>query len=127
MNTKWIEDLPTKCPPESAVPSEKTFYRLVETIPPSMKDFWSNWKLTPKRSFKVSECIAKACSIFDNPKDCTRQKKYTCHKHKKVIEIKMNPNHGVLENTGKNSHYSWWITGSLKIDQLVFEEVHDQA
>ena len=86
MNTKWIEDLPTKCPPESAVPSEKTFYRLVETIPPSMKDFWSNWKLTPKRSFKVSECIAKACSIFDNPKDCTRQKKYTCHKHKKLLK-----------------------------------------
>ena len=60
----WAESLPDGCPPENAfAPQNDMFYRLVDTVPPEDKDFWSHRKLFPNRKFNISECLACSCSM----------------------------------------------------------------
>ena len=106
---EWIEDLPRNCPPTEAVPpNNDTFFRLVN-IPVSNQDFESNRRLFPKRFFKVSECVARSTSLFSNPHVCVEMRKFPLHKKKKLAQIILPPESGLVMSTGeRNNHFSWW-------------------
>jgi hypothetical protein len=106
----WDETLPQGCPPKDAKPPEnKRFFRLVESIPPLESDFWSQRKHYPKKKFKTTECIARSCSIFTELNRCADIRKLPLHKNKKVVELTLTPESGLIKNTGRHAyHYSWW-------------------
>lgn len=78
-NQEWIEDpLPTSCPPEEAYrPENDVFYRLVESFPPKIEDFYSIRKLFPERPPYTSqdECVQRSCSVFSTYKACENVRK----------------------------------------------------
>jgi hypothetical protein len=107
---EWAEDLPSKCPPKTAIiPQYQTFYRLVKQFPPTEEDFYSHRKLYPKKNFKTNECRVHSLSIFSSLKECAKLLKLPLHKNKKIIKLTLTPESGVILQTGNNpSHYSWW-------------------
>ena len=107
----WAEDLPEECPPSDArKPNNEVYYRLVSVFPPSEKDFWSHRKIFPKRIFKTSECIARACSLSSTLKYCQDLTKLPGFVDKqKIVEIKLTPSSGLIKQTGDGKcHFSWW-------------------
>jgi hypothetical protein len=107
----WAEDLPNGCPPTDAVVLEGIYYRLVESFPPTEKDFWSQRKLFPSKTFRTNECIARACSMMTSLEDCIALRKLPTHRHKQVVEVLLSGNNGVGKKTGSSSsHFSWWRT-----------------
>lgn len=108
----WFEPLPVNCPPQdSSQPNGDSYFRLVESIPPSDRDFWSHRKLYPDRRFNTSECTARACSVVSDPVECAKLLKLPTQRNKKIVELKLLPESGVIKQTGQNKyHYSWWRT-----------------
>jgi len=106
----WAEDLPDGCPPNDALSVDgQSFFRLVESIPPLERDFWSQRKLYPLKKFNTSECIARACSLTTTLDACNRLKKLPVHSHKRVIQLRFITDCGVGKRTGREpSHFSWW-------------------
>ena len=105
----WFEELPEQCPPSDAInPNGNVYYRLVETFPPACKDFWSHRKAWPEKVFKVDECRAKSVSIFDHVDECRKLTKLPLHKDKYIVQLALISSDGVLKQTGRKSHHSWW-------------------
>ena len=109
-NVDWDEPLPNDCPPGDArKPQDETFYRLVELIPPSDHDFWSQRKLYPEKGFYANECVARSCSLLSNRASIIDLLKLPAHRSKTVVELTLPPHSGVVKKTSKNpDHYSWW-------------------
>ena len=106
---EWAEDLPSQCPPAEATPPENaTYYRYVASIPLSEDDFHSQRKLLPLKPFGVDECIAHAVSVFSNPEKIKSLSKLPNLRGKKLVEIVLPPDSGVVIRSGKEHHYSWW-------------------
>ena len=107
---EWAEDLPEECPPEHATnPNGETYYRMVETVPPTITDFRSSRVMYPDKSFKVDECRARSCSLFSDLDACMQKLKLPTQKGKKIVMITLDPTSGVLAKTGGKNHFSWWI------------------
>lgn len=107
----WAEILPNKCPPEDAVtPLNLVYYRMVDSIPPTEIDFASQRALHPAKFFKdIDECVARSTSLFDSCNGCkSARDRRDGLKHKKIIEIKLSHDSGVIKNTFRQGHYSWW-------------------
>jgi len=109
-NIAWAEELPLECPPvDAAAPQNDLFYRLVDNVPPSSRDFDSHRKLYPAKKFNISECIARSCSLLSNLEGCADLAKLPTHKHKRIIQLILPPQSGRVKKTGKNQyHFSWW-------------------
>lgn len=123
MNIDWVEELPPKCPPSEAQSSAEWFYRLVENIPLELSDFCSQRKLFPNKVFEskgVTECQARACSIFCDLNSIKRILKYPMHKSKKIVRLKMEDSYGVILKTGQEHHYSWWVTSSFNPEKCEY-------
>jgi len=107
---EWAEPLPKDCPPkDSFAPQNEKFYRLVESIPPVERDFWSTRMLFPDKRFNTSECIARACSIISDMAGCYNILKLPAQRNKKIVEITLPPESGLIKKTGRRSyHFSWW-------------------
>lgn len=107
---KWAEPLPPNCPPEDAnPPRNEQYYRLIENSEPSDIDFCSHRMQWPNKIFKTSECITRAISVFDKIISCQRVRLLPTHKNKKIIEITLPQESGLIKQNGKDiSHYSWW-------------------
>lgn len=108
----WAEELPPDCPPTDALePDNKAYYRLVDTIPPTEKDFWSLRKLFPDRKFGRKTCVASACSVWPTPEDCVRISKLPTQKDRQVVKLILPPASGRIKKTGRGlTHFSWWRT-----------------
>jgi len=106
----WFEPLPGGCPPPDATePNNDIFFRLTKAYPPSESDFWSQRKLYPNKPFHTSECRAMSLSIYSDLEACLLIRKLNPHKEKKIIQITLPSESGVLKQTGKDpNHYSWW-------------------
>ena len=106
----WAEELPSDCPPDSAVPPQgEPYYRLAMSHPPTMEDFLSYRQLFPGRRFRTTECRARSCSVFSDIDSCAALSKLPAHRRKVVISVNLGPESGVVESTGRDrSHYSWW-------------------
>lgn len=105
----WAEKLPQQCPPaEATQPNNTAYYRYVATIPLCEADFHSHRKLFPLKKFGVDECTANSLSVFSNPEKIKDWSKLPNFKGKKLIEIVLPPESGVVIKSGKENHYSWW-------------------
>ena len=107
---KWAEDLPKGCPPSDAFDAEsRDYYRLVETVPPTERDFWSHRKLYPTKAFRTDECVARSVSLFATMDACGQAAKLPSLKKKHTVTIALPPGSGVLKQTGRSlDHFSWW-------------------
>ncbi|WP_075349185.1 hypothetical protein [Algoriphagus marinus] len=106
----WYEELPDNCPPNDAlVPDGKEFFRLCIGNPATSSDFYSQRKENTNRTFAgISECILRAVSLWDDENKCLQQKKYPIQKNKVLGKIELNIEDGLIKNTFKANHYSWW-------------------
>lgn len=108
---EWAEPLPDECPPDDAAsPEGETYYRMVESFPPTDKDFVSHRELYPNKDFKnVPECVARSCSVFSEYGCCAELTKLPRHKHKRVVSLELDTSSGVVLRTFRRQHhYSWW-------------------
>jgi len=110
MQNDWAEDLPENCPPSAAYPPDnQVYYRLVSKFPPTEVDFFSQRKLFPNRSFKTNECRAMSVSVFSSFRKCSDILKFPVHKGKKIVQVTLTADSGVVRQTGRTEeHYSWW-------------------
>jgi len=106
----WYEELPDNCPPNDAFePDGKEFFRLCIENPATSSDFYSQKKENANRTFAgISECILRAVSLWDDENKCLKQKKYPTQKNKVLGKIELNKGDGLIKNTFKANHYSWW-------------------
>jgi len=129
---EWFEVLPQNCPPEQAYhPDSDTFYRVVKTIPPGDKDFYSQRKLCPTKYFSAEECIVRAISIFISLECCVQILKLPKFRNKrfKVVSIILCSESGVILQTRSKGHYSWWraknyypVPDCHEVKKVVYEE-----
>lgn len=105
---EWAEPLPINCPPQDAQsPNGNSYYRLIESLEPSEIDFLSHRMRWPDKKFSASECRARSLSIFDKIEECQKVRRFPTKRGKKMIEIKLPNESGLIKNTS-NNHYSWW-------------------
>ena len=107
----WFEDLPENCPPNGAeIPRGETYYRIVNSFPPRIEDFYSWRKLFPNKTHS-NECIARAVSLRSSGAKCKKLLKLTRLKGKIVVKIELDETSGVVLKTGSHkTHYSWWMS-----------------
>lgn len=108
---QWAEKLPKNCPPPDAYqPKGEVFYRVLKGDPAKEEDFYSQRRLAPNQVFKdVSECTARAVSLFANEKYARDLLKIPKFKGGLVAEVELHPQDGlVLETKHRTTHYSWW-------------------
>lgn len=108
---EWAETLPENCPPPEAIrPYGERFYRLIESVEPDEYDFFSHRKRYPDKVFNTNECKALSLSVFSTLKECKKILLLPNNKDKKIVEIELTEESGVILKTGKSSkHYSWWL------------------
>lgn len=106
----WAEELPDGCPPEDAIPpNNEVYFRLVESIPPTERDFHSHKKLYPNKPYRVGKCQALSCSLYSSLRNCRNLTKKNIHSHKKIVQLILPPESGVIKQMGENrTHFSWW-------------------
>jgi hypothetical protein len=125
---EFLEDLNINgmtCPPKEASSQELKVYRLVDSMPITIKDIWSYRALYPVKVFN-DECKARACSVFTDCKDAKELQKVQKFKKKKIVLINIEKKDGVLLNTfnnAKKSHHSWWIAKEFDISSDNIKEV----
>jgi hypothetical protein len=108
---QWSEILPEQCPPENAIdPNGMVFYRLCESAPIE-NDFKSQKAICPTGVYKnVSECIARSLSVWDDIDKCLNILKLPRHKGKSAMILELKSHDGLVLQTFKPNHYSWWRT-----------------
>lgn len=114
--TEWAETLPESCPPADALqPNEIMVFRVVGTIPPTEKDFYSNRKLFPEKDFGIDECTARAISVFNKKSFCVRAQKMPIFKDKKtnVVKLVLKKESGLIKKTFGRHHFSFWAYTSF--------------
>ena len=117
---QWSETLPEQCPPEKAFePNGHVFYRLTKTLFPTTDDFKSQRADCPTCQFNgVSECVTRSLSVWDDINKCLNLLKLPRHKGKTTMIIELAPNDGLILQTFKPNHYSWWRTETFDITSV---------
>lgn len=115
--SKWFEDLPEQCPPNDAfTPSGQTYYRLVNDLNNAEVDLVSQRYSKPTKKFSQDECICRSVSVFENFEDCENITKLPRHKNKKIFTLKLLESDGLLKQTFKPSHHSWWRSSKFVLE-----------
>ncbi len=119
--TEWFETLPDKCPPsDSFTVSGQKYYRLTKDKIPTNDDFTSMRIEFPQREFiDRPECIVCAVSVFADKFDCDNLLKLPRHRGKSVFELNLQTTDGVIKQTFKPSHHSWWRSISFDFNSLI--------
>lgn len=115
MSTKYYkEELPDGCPPLDAEEIQSiVFYRLVESHPPTEKDFLSLKALDPSKNHKLHECEARAVSVSVELNGAVDLLKLPTQKGKKIAKLNLGENSGMHKRTFNRAyHHSWWIYSS---------------
>lgn len=121
---QWDEQLPAQCPPGQAEPPDNgTFYRFISAMPVKEQDFYSQRKLKPLFKFKIDECTARSVSLFNNLEAAKTMLKLPSLQGKKVLEITLPKESGVILQTGINkNHVSWWrVKGFIPASHALVE------
>lgn len=111
---EWPSDFPLQCPPEDAVDSNATFFRLVSASPPNESDFWSHKArvdagLDRPRTGRVDECLAVGVSVFDEAESALTMKAAVPALRDRHIAAGSMDGSGVVKRTGKtDGHHTWW-------------------
>jgi hypothetical protein len=118
---EWFEELPEQCPPNKAfIPQGMTVYRFSSSEVPNNNDFISQRLLNPERFFNgVSECFARALSVYDNLEACNNIYKLPRHKKrfKSILEVNLCDGDGlIMKSFNDPNHYSWWRSNSFNFE-----------
>ena len=118
----WKEELPESCPPKEATqPNGKVVYRLSNSGTSIEDEYQSQRKICPTCVFKgVSECLSRSLSVYDDLNKCKQLQKLPRFKNrwKGILELKLSINDGMIQQTFKANHYSWWRTQEFDISQV---------
>jgi len=110
----WTEELPESCPPKEAFePDDKVVYRLSASGQSIEDEYQSQRSICPKCTFKnVTECLTRSLSVYDDLAKCQQLQKLPRFKDRwnAILELKLNSNDGMIQQTFKNNHFSWWRT-----------------
>jgi len=105
----WFDDFPEQCPPKDARKDNLVVFRLVSNIPPKREDFISTIRESPHRSFSGDElCDAHGISVFKKIEDI-RKIRERFFKNKNIVRCKISENDGLIKETRKYSHVTWWL------------------
>jgi len=123
----WFNDFPEQCPPLDARKDKLEVFRLVSNSPPTADDFLPTIKESPHRNFSDENmCIACGVSVFKNIDDILRRREdFKPLKDKKVAYGTIMPDDGVVKETGKPSHITWWL--QTKEPHKTFSEVKNDT
>lgn len=110
----WFDDFPEQCPPSDARQDTLEVFRLVSNIPPTADDFRPNIREFPHRPFTEDVlCCVHGVSVYRKYEDVlsTRENKRN-KKHlrdKKIAVGTITPKDGLVKETFKPSHMTWWL------------------
>lgn len=119
---EWFEELPEQCPPQEAIePNNEVYYRAIEGDVVDSSDFLSQREIHGKdKVFKgISECVTRSVSLSQDIQNLLRLPKF---KGKKVVEIKLKNDDGLVLQTFRKSHYSWWRSHNFSIKNIKIVE-----
>ncbi|MBV6646857.1 MAG: hypothetical protein KI790_15475 [Cyclobacteriaceae bacterium] len=120
----WHEELPNNCPPsDSESPEGRTFYRLCSNNPAQSEDFISQKEEKPNRTFAgISTCTLRAVSIWNDREKCLNLKKLKTQRNKSIGEFILNNEDGLIKQTFKAGHYSWWRSDQFNPNIVIITE-----
>lgn len=115
------------CPPEDAfLPNGETeLYRIVKYNTIISDCFVSHRKKNPTKSYP-NECIARAVSTFDSIEGLLNAfiKTPAGKKKERLIgKVVLQENDGMIKQTFKEGHYSWWRSQSFDISSVTIQKV----
>lgn len=119
----WADELPKDCPPEDVcIANNDDFYRLIHQTDNIIPEDWLNTiKEQPKRKFSPEQIIyAAGMSVLDNLEVAKDKLKMPFMKNKGltgVAKISLNPEDGVVKQTFRESHYTWWRTTMCNLEK----------
>lgn len=111
MMNLYREILPADCPPPAAeeIVSPRLVYRLVDNDPPADADF-DSWRVKnpdePPRN--ASECHARGLSVYSRSRDARNLIGRSGSQESRVCQITLDQGAGLIQKTGRRSHYTWW-------------------
>lgn len=117
---KWPDYFPIQCPPNNAVATEKTVFRLVLNEPPSDSDFLSYKEEDKDGMWPGKECEACGVSVYNSYKraDETKRKYKSKFKLHNIAKGTIKPEAGVVKRTGGGGHFTWWIYPGTTVAHL---------
>lgn len=113
---KFRPHLPDNCPPEDALVTSGTVYRMVDGDP-SAEDFLSFRELKPDKAYP-SECVAGGLSVYADAEGIRRLRaRIPRFRRMSVATGELNTTHGKMKNTPSRlheSHHTWWLAINIK-------------
>lgn len=107
---------PEKCPHADAVEAEGEVYRIVKAAPPAESDFFTSYELSifPKRDL----CMRCGLSVFRQINDAYLMMDKYPNLGTRIARGELSNQHGMLKQTGRPSHHTWWIVENLNRVEL---------
>lgn len=114
--------MPEGCPPNDIMlPIQHPFFRLAKCASGyDEKDFLSYAEADPRRHWGEQLPLAVGLSLIDNEMKARKNLKLPMFRqHKGIISLALNPQDGVVKQTGAHrSHYTWWRTTAFQMSNL---------
>lgn len=113
----WPDSFPDACPPSDAEVASGSFYRLVDSDPPTQRDFMNHHELLAAGRFRSrfwpDDCIAAGLSVFGDVADAQKTRAAVGPLRKKKIAVGEITGAGRMKHTPRHSkctHHTWWRT-----------------
>lgn len=110
--------MPDGVPPENiCIPYNHVFYRLTKGERASVGDLTTYYENDPNKDWGEAFAKAYAVSLYNDLNKTSKLIKLPSLRNSKgVAKFVLNPKNGVVKQTGKPYHYSWWKTNEIDID-----------
>lgn len=113
---QWPDDMPDRCPPETATQADGDYYRFVKHDPPVKDDFvrprdQPHWKRNPGPDL----CRGCALSLVRDRQDVLTMRDFVPAMRKRLVALgTLDFNAGMVENSPTDSpvirsHFDWWV------------------
>lgn len=114
----WVPNMPEGIPPEDiCVPHEHVLYRLTKGESIAEDDLTTYYEKDPNKDWGDNLALAYAVSMYDDLNKTSKLTKMASLRDSKgVSKFVLNQENGVVKQTGKSFHYSWWKTESVDIN-----------
>lgn len=119
----WKLQLPVDCPPEDILVSEQQAFFRMTAIRDSLQpdDLKTFSEIRPNRDYGIAKNESFGLSLSSDRKSLEKTLKLPEQKRKPkgsgIAEITLNAEDGVVKNTFKKDHYTWWMTTSFRPDK----------
>ena len=118
---------PDQCPPKTSSEAKGDLFRFVNNDPPQATDFVSYHSLGIKYR-KSQHCEACGLSVLFSEtyvKQLWKATPFVRKKYKYVAKGMVTPDWGKIAQTGRSSHYTWWVPEG-KSPELIFSVIEIQ-